>query len=350
MRVLVTGAYGLIGSEVIAYFAAAANEVHGIDNNMRADFFGKAGDIRWNQVRLLRLYPDVQHHEVDIRDRAAVLECIETVRPDLIVHTAAQPSHELAASRPFDDFDVNAVSTLSLLEATRRYVPEAVFVHMSTNKVYGDAPNEIDLMELPMRWDYADPTFAEGIPENFRIDRSTHSVFGASKVAADVMVQEYGRYFGIKTCCLRCGCLTGPNHSGVEFHGFLSYLVKTNIEDRIYRIYGYKGKQVRDNLHSLDVVRFIAAFAANPRCGEVYNLGGGRANSCSIFEAFDMVEQRTGKEMRYEYVDQNRKGDHICYISDLHKAKAHYQTWNISISLERIFDELVAGWSSRRDV
>lgn len=347
MKILVTGSNGLIGSEVVAYFAGEGHEVHGIDNNMRADFFGPAGDTRWNQARLLELYPNFHHHEIDVRDRAAMLRCLEELRPDLIVHAAAQPSHDLAAKRPFDDFDVNAVGTLNLLEATRRYAPEAVFVFMSTNKVYGDGPNRIPLKELPTRWHYADPAFADGIPEDFPIDHSMHSIFGASKVAADIMVQEYGRYFGMKTCCLRGGCLTGPNHSGVELHGFLSYLVKVNLEGGVYRIYGYKGKQVRDNIHSLDVARFIAAFASNPRCGEVYNLGGGRANSCSILEAFDIVEQMTGKKMNYEYVDVPRKGDHICYISNLTKIRTHYPEWDISVSLERIFEEIISGWRAR---
>jgi CDP-paratose 2-epimerase len=348
MKLLITGSNGLIGNEVAAYFASEGHDVHGIDNNMRADFFGTQGDTRWNQSRLLEAFPDFCHHEIDVRDRAAVLQCLQTLRPDLVVHAAAQPSHDLAAARPFDDFDINAVGTLNLLEATRRHVPEAVFVYLSTNKVYGDAPNEIPLVELPMRWDYADPEFQEGIPEDFRIDRSKHSIFGASKVAGDVMVQEYGRYFGMKTCCLRGGCLTGPNHSGVELHGFLSYLIKVNVESRIYRIYGYKGKQVRDNIHSLDVARFIAFFAANPRYGgEVYNLGGGRNNSCSILEAFDMAEQLTGKKMYCEYVEKQREGDHICYISNLGKMRRHYPEWDVSVSLDRIFEELVAGWHAR---
>jgi CDP-paratose 2-epimerase len=348
MRILVTGSNGLIGSEVVSYFAGQGHELHGIDNNLRAYFFGPMGDTRWNQARLLEWFPNFHHHELDIRDRRGVLACLANLRPDVIVHAAAQPSHDLAAQMPFDDFDVNAVGTLNLLEAARRYVPEAAFAYMSTNKVYGDAPNEIPLVELPTRWDYADPAYADGIPEEFCIDRSKHSLFGASKVAADVMVQEYGRYFGMKTCCLRGGCLTGPNHSGVELHGFLSYLVKVNLEGRVYRIYGYKGKQVRDNIHSRDVARFIAEFIGNPRCGEVYNLGGGRGNSCSILEAFSMVEQITGKKMRYEYVDKNREGDHICYISNLAKMRAHYPNWDISLSLPAILEEIVAGWQARK--
>lgn len=347
MRIMVTGSNGLIGSEVVSYFAGQSHEVHGMDNNMRADFFGPLGDTRWNQQRLLNLYPSFRHHEIDIRDRPLVLQWFEQFRPELVVHAAAQPSHDLAAKRPFDDFDVNAVGTLNLLEATRRYTPDAVFIYTSTNKVYGDAPNRIPLRELPTRWDYADPAYAEGIAENFNIDQSKHSLFGASKLAADVMVQEYGRYFGMKTCCLRGGCLTGPNHSGVELHGFLSYLVRVNLEKRVYRIYGYKGKQVRDNIHSLDVARFIAAFAENPRSAEVYNLGGGRDNSVSILEAFKIVESMTGEPMRYEYVEQNREGDHICYISNLNKLRSHYPQWDITIPLAQIFEEIVAAWQTR---
>lgn len=337
---LVTGSSGLIGSEVVDYFSKLGWEVHGVDNNMRADFFGPAGDTRWNQRRLQSLHPTFRHHELDIRDRAAVDAQLAALRPALLVHTAAQPSHDLAASRPFDDFDVNAGGTLNLLEATRRHAPGCAFVQMSTNKVYGDRPNSIPLRELKTRWDYSDDTYANGIPESFPIDQSKHSLFGASKVAADVMVQEYGRYFGMKTCCLRGGCLTGPNHSGVELHGFLSYLVKCNVERRAYKIYGYQGKQVRDNIHSLDVARFIHAFAENPRSGEVYNLGGGRANSVSILEAFDRIAALSGQPMQYEYVDTNRAGDHICYISDLTKMRTHYPAWDISKTLDDIFREI----------
>src|SRR5215468_3794063 len=255
--VLVTGSSGLIGSEVCAYFAKAAYRVHGVDNNQRASFFGPEGDTRWNQYRLQRELPRFQHYELDIRNRQGVLDLVGRIRPAIIVHAAAQPSHDRAAAIPFDDFDTNAVGTLNLLEAARQACPESPFIHLSTNKVYGDAPNQLRLTELETRWDYADPEYAEGIPETFPIDQSLHSLFGASKLAADMMVQEYGRYFNMPTCCLRGGCLTGPNHSGVELHGFLSYLVKCNLEDREYQIYGYKGKQVRDNIHSHDVTRFI---------------------------------------------------------------------------------------------
>jgi CDP-paratose 2-epimerase len=339
-RLLVTGSSGLIGSEVVGYFCGLGWQVHGVDNNLRADFFGPGGDTRWNQRRLLATHQSFQHHELDIRDRAAVLAGLEQLKPQMVVHTAAQPSHDLAASRPFDDFDVNALGTLNLLEATRRHAPDAVFVHMSTNKVYGDRPNTIRLKELPTRWDYDDPAYVNGIAEDFPIDQSKHSLFGASKVAADVMVQEYGRYFGMKTCALRGGCLTGPNHSGVELHGFLSYLVKCNVEGRLYKVFGYQGKQVRDNIHSLDVARFIHAFSENPRCGEVYNLGGGRANSTSILEAFDRVAALSGKRMQFEYLDQPRAGDHICYLSNLTKMRTHYPSWNITKSLDDVFSEI----------
>lgn len=337
---LVTGSSGLIGSEVVDYFCRLGWEVHGVDNNMRADFFGPQGDTRWNQYRLLGIHKSFHHHELDIRDRQGVDALLSALRPELIVHAAAQPSHDLAASRPFDDFDVNAGGTLNLLEATRRHIPEAVFVHMSTNKVYGDLPNTIPLKELPTRWEYDDPRYTNGIREDLPIDQSKHSLFGASKVASDVMVQEYGRYFGMHTCCLRGGCLTGPNHSGVELHGFLSYLIKCNVEGRLYKVYGYKGKQVRDNIHSYDVARFIHVFAENPRCGEVYNLGGGRENSCSILEAFDRIAVLSGKVMQWEYIDKNREGDHICYITDLSKIRRDFPSWDITKSLDDIFREI----------
>ena len=344
---LVTGSSGLIGSEVVAAFAGDGWSVRGVDNNMRADFFGPQGDTSWNTKRLQETHADFEHHAVDIRDRPAVLALVKQIQPTAIVHTAAQPSHDLAASRPFDDFDVNAVGTLNLLEAARQTCPESPFVHMSTNKVYGDAPNEIALDELETRWDYADPVYTDGIKESFRIDQSKHSIFGASKVAADVMVQEYGRYFGMPTCGLRGGCLTGPNHSGVELHGFLSYLIKCNLEGKKYRIFGYKGKQVRDNIHSHDVVQFMRCFIAAPRCGEVYNLGGGRENSISILEAFQLISEISGKPMRHEYVDQNRQGDHICYISSLDKMKAHYPEWSITKGLRTTFEEIHESWLKR---
>lgn len=346
-KLLVTGSSGLIGSEVCTYFSEHGWDVHGVDSNMRRFFFGAEGDTRWNQQRLEAGLPRFTHHELDIRDRPGVLALIETLQPDAIVHSAAQPSHDKAAQIPFEDFDTNAVGTLNLLEATRRHARDAVFVHMSTNKVYGDRPNTLDLVETETRYDYGDPAFANGIAEDFSIDQSKHSLFGASKVAADVMVQEYGRYFDMKTACLRGGCLTGPNHSGVELHGFLSYLIKCNLIGRKYTIFGYKGKQVRDNIHSLDVARFMEAFIEAPRVGEVYNLGGGRGNSCSILEAFSLIEDLSGKEMIYGYDEQNRSGDHICYISDLSKMKAHYPQWDISKSLDDIFQEIHDSWVER---
>jgi CDP-paratose 2-epimerase len=346
-RLLVTGSSGLIGSEVVDYFANQGWEVHGIDNNQRAKFFGPAGDTRWNLERLLRRHRNFSHYSIDVRDRRAVAGCVENVKPSLIVHAAAQPSHDLAAKIPYDDFDINAVGTLNLLEATRQHAAEAVFVYMSTNKVYGDRPNTLSLVETETRWDYLDAVYHDGIPEQFPIDQSKHSLFGGSKVAADVMVQEYGRYFGIRTCCLRGGCLTGPNHSGVELHGFLSYLIKCNLEGRLYTINGYKGKQVRDNIHSLDVVRFIHEFWKDPRCGEVYNIGGGRGNSCSILEAFSRIQGLSGKGMEYEYVDSHRDGDHICYISNLAKMRSHYPGWSITKSLDDIFEEIYRAWKER---
>ena len=346
--VLVTGSSGLIGSEVCHYFAIELGyKVHGLDNNQRAVFFGPQGDTRWNQQRLEHDLRGFEHHELDIRDRAGVRALLEQLKPDAIVHTAAQPSHDRAAAIPFDDFDTNATGTLNLLEAARNVCPQSPFVHMSTNKVYGDAPNAIALRELETRWDYADPAYAHGIAESFTIDQSKHSLFGASKVASDVMVQEYGRYFNMPTCCLRGGCLTGPKHSGVELHGFLSYLVKCNLEGRHYTVFGYKGKQVRDNIHSLDVARFMASFIAAPRAGEVYNLGGGKANSCSILEAFTITEGFTGKGQQYTYTDQNRAGDHICYYSDLRKLRAHYPAWDITKSLTITIQEIVEAWRQR---
>ena len=346
-RIIVTGSSGLIGSEVVRFFHGEGCVVHGVDNNQRALFFGPHGDTRWSQQRLVDALPDFHHHELDIRDRQGMLALVKELRPDGIIHAAAQPSHDRAAFIPFDDFDTNAVGTLNLLEAARQFCPESPFIYMSTNKVYGDLPNAISLQELETRWDYDDPTYLNGIPESFSIDQSKHSLFGASKVAGDIMVQEYGRYFKMPTCCLRGGCLTGPNHSGVELHGFLSYLVKCNLEGSEYRIFGYKGKQVRDNIHSEDVARFIHAFFKTPRCGEVYNIGGGKDNACSIWEAFTLVEQFSGKKQVFTYVDDNRIGDHICYYSDLSKMKAHYPEWGITKSLTQTIKEIVSSWKER---
>ncbi len=346
-KLLVTGSSGLIGSEVVRYFDKMGWEILGIDNNMRADFFGPKGDTRWAQSRLDAECQNFRHVELDIRNRQDVLDLFEKERPDYICHTAAQPSHDLAASRPFDDFDVNAVGTLNLLEAARRFCAESPFAHMSTNKVYGDRPNTLNLSENDDRYDFADAKYFDGITEEFPIDQSKHSLFGASKVAADIMVQEYGRYFNMPTCALRGGCLTGPNHSGVELHGFLSYLIKVNLVEDEYTIFGYKGKQVRDNIHSYDVARFIHHFFETPRVGEVYNIGGGRDNSTSILEAFKRIEGISGKAMRYKYSETNRIGDHICYISDLSKMKAHYPGWDITKNLQTVFEEIAESWEKR---
>jgi len=348
-HLLVTGSNGLIGSEMVKHFHDLGWEVHGVDNNMRADFFGPQGDTRWNQKRLQAEFPRFTHHELDMRDRGGVVALVKQLRPHAVIHTAAQPSHDLAAQRPFDDFDVNASGTLNLLEAMRRSCAESPLVHLSTNKVYGDAPNGIKLKELSTRWDYDDPAYAGGIAENFPIDQSKHSLFGASKLAGDVMVQEYGRYFGLPACCLRGGCLTGPAHSAVELHGFLSYLVKINVSGGVYTLYGYKGKQVRDNIHSYDVARFAEEFIASPRVAEVYNCGGGRGNACSILEAFERTEALTRKPMQWQYVERPREGDHICYISDLTKMRLHYPRWSLTKSLDDIFGELVGAWSARRE-
>lgn len=344
---LVTGSCGLIGSEVTRWFAGRGFAVTGVDDNHRAVFFGPEGDTSWMLSQLTSEIPTYRHAAIDIRDRDAILGLLKELRPALIVHTAAQPSHDRAASIPFLDFEVNALGTLHLLEAARQACPESPFIHMSTNKVYGDRPNTLALAERASRWDFADPEYAHGIAEDFPIDQSKHSIFGASKVAADVMVQEYGRYFGMPTCCLRGGCLTGPNHAGVELHGFLSYLLRCNVEGREYRVFGYKGKQVRDNIHSEDVASFMLEFWRAPRIAEVYNLGGGEANSCSILEAFRMAEDVSGRKMIWRYLEENRAGDHICYYSDLRKLKSHYPDWRITKTLPMIFEEIAEGWKQR---
>jgi CDP-paratose 2-epimerase len=346
-KAIVTGSSGLIGSEAVSFLDERGWAVHGIDNNMRRDFFGEPGDTAWNLDRLRSSTTNFVHHDLDIRDRAAILSLFETERPELVVHAAAQPSHDLAASRPFDDFDVNAVGTLNLLEATRRAAPESPFVFLSTNKVYGDAPNELELVELDTRWDYADPVRREGIDETMRIDMTMHSLFGASKVAADVLVQEYGRYFGLPTVCFRGGCLTGPNHSGAELHGFLAYLARAVRDGIPYRVYGHKAKQVRDNIHSHDVCTAIMAFAERPTAGAVYNLGGGRANSVSMLEAIERFEGLFGRKLVWEYVEEARRGDHICYISDLGRLRSDYPDWEITISLDDLFDGLVTAGQPR---
>ena len=342
MKILVTGSSGLIGSEAVAYFDGQGHEVVGVDNNMRRVFFGEAGDTLWNLARLKGTTKQFRHAELDIRDRAGIEQLFSAQRFDLIVHCAAQPSHDKARDIPLLDFEVNALGTIHLLEATRQRCPEAVFVFFSTNKVYGDAPNEILMKELETRWDYARAEDFDGVDETCRIDRTLHSLFGASKAAADLVAQEYGRYFGMKVGIFRGGCLTGPSHSGVELHGFLSYLVKVAVTGGSYSVFGYKGKQVRDNIHSYDVVRAVEEFAANPRPGEVYNLGGGRENSISMLKAIAKIEALTGRKLDWRYVDEARKGDHICYISNLGKFKTHYPNWRVSRGIDAILEEMTA--------
>ena len=338
---LVTGSSGLIGSEMVVTLDREGWAVHGVDNNMRRDFFGPDGDTTPNLGRLLQVTHRFEHHGLDVRDRDGLAHLLADARPDLVVHCAAQPSHDLAAKRPFDDFDVNAGGTLNLLEAARASCPESPFVFLSTNKLYGDAPNELELVELETRYDYADPALREGIDESCRIDATLHSLFGASKAAVDLLVQEYGRYFGMPTVCFRGGCLTGSNHASAELHGFLAYLARCVLEGRTYRIYGYKGKQVRDNIHAADVCRAALAFADAPRPGAVYNIGGGRANSVSILEAIARLEELTGRSLEVEYVDEARRGDHICYISDLSRLRGDYPEWDVRVSLDDILGELV---------
>lgn len=347
--ILVTGSSGLIGSEAVEYFDRQGHKVAGVDNNMRRELFGPAGDTLWNLKRLKSVTRQFTPMALDIRDREGVMALFRDNRFDLIIHCAAQPSHDKAAEIAFLDFDVNAVGTVNLLEAARRHCREAAFVFMSTNKVYGDAPNEKPLRETPTRYDYSDTADYEGIDESCRIDRTLHSLFGASKAAADIYAQEYGRYFGMPVGIFRGGCLTGPWHSGVELHGFLSYLVKVALSGKPYTVFGYKGKQVRDNIHSFDVVRAFEEFARNPRPGEVYNLGGGRDNSVSMLEAIARIEELTGCKIHWTYSEQARKGDHACYISRLAKLKSHYPGWSVTRGLDSILEEMVAAeWAHSR--
>jgi CDP-paratose 2-epimerase len=344
--VLVTGCGGLIGSEAVLHFDHGGNNVVGLENNMRRVFFGPGGDTTWNLERVKDRTERFEALCVDIRDREALDGVFKARRFNLIIHCAAQPSHDKAREIPLLDFDVNAVGTINLLEATRQHCPDAVFIHMSTNKVYGDAPNEIPLIETETRYDYARPEDRHGVAETCRIDRCLHSLFGASKASADLMAQEYGRYFGMKVGVFRGGCLTGPAHSGVELHGFLSYLVKVAVTGGTYTVFGYKGKQVRDQIHSVDVIRAFEAFADDPRPGEVYNLGGGRENSASVLECIATVEELTGRPLKRTYIDQNRIGDHICYISDLRKLKSHFPSWSVTRGLKDIVGEIVESQSA----
>jgi CDP-paratose 2-epimerase len=340
---IVTGSAGLIGSETCRHFAGKGLEIVGIDNDMRRYFFGREGSTEWMSKLLVNEVPNYTHRQIDIRDREAVFKLFSEYGQEikLVVHTAAQPSHDWAAREPFTDFSVNALGTLTMLEAARHYCPEAVFIFTSTNKVYGDTPNRLPLVEGDLRWEI-DPghTYASGISEGMSIDHSMHSIFGASKVAADVMVQEYGRYFGMKTVCFRGGCLTGPNHSGAKLHGFLAYLAKCCVKEIPYTVFGYKGKQVRDNIHSSDLVNAFDAFFTNPRVGEVYNIGGGRRSNCSMLEAIQICEEISGKKLQWSYQEDNRMGDHVWWISDLTKFKKHFPGWELKHDVRSILREI----------
>jgi CDP-paratose 2-epimerase len=341
---IITGSSGLIGSESVTFFSKKFDKVVGIDNNMRARFFGDDASTEWNTKYLLETIPNFEHHSIDIRDMEEVQKIFSSYQNDikLVVHTAAQPSHDWAANEPITDFTVNANGTLNLLEATRLNCSNAVFIFTSTNKVYGDTPNYLPLIEHEKRWEIDDkhPYFTHGINEEMSIDNTKHSLFGASKVAADVLVQEYGKYFGMNTGVFRGGCLTGPNHSGTKLHGFLSYLMKCAITGEKYTVFGYKGKQVRDNIHSWDLVNMFWYFYQNPRQGEVYNAGGGRYSNCSMAEAIEMCQEITGKPMNYQYSENNRIGDHIWWISDVSKFKAHYPSWNWKYNIHDILTQI----------
>jgi len=340
-KALITGSSGLVGSEAVLFFEQRGFEVIGIDNNMRKYFFGQDGDTTWNLKRLKSITKHFIHMDLDIRDRNRILDLFKQYKFDVIIHCAAQPSHDWAAREPFTDFDINAVGTLNLIEACRQTCKESPFIFMSTNKVYGDAPNRVAFKEMETRWEFADESMWDGFTEDLTIDGSTHSIFGASKVAADVMTQEYGRYFGMPTVSFRGGCLTGPAHSGAELHGFIAYLVKAALNGITYTVYGYKGKQVRDNIHSTDVLTAFWEYYKNPKPGAVYNLGGGRENSTSILEMFDRLERLTGKKINRIYNEKNRLGDHICYISNMRQFRKDYPNWDISRGLGEITKEIV---------
>ncbi len=337
--VLVTGSSGLVGSEAVRFYSQTADEVHGIDNNMRRQFFGEDGDTSGTLRDLQNTSTAFRHHHADVRDRDSMADIFQQYPFDLVIHCAAQPSHDLAGTMPWEDFHINAVGTLNLLEATRRYRPDATFVFLSTNKVYGEVPNGYSLRELDTRWEFVDSTW--GIDERCRIDQCMHSLFGASKLAADIMVQEYGRYYRMKTGIFRAGCLTGPQHASVKLHGFLRYLVKMAVQDREYTIIGHKGKQVRDQLHCADMVAACDAFAADPRPGKVYNIGGGYSNSASVIECIAIIADQLGRPIKTRYVDEHRKGDHICYYSDTRKFRKHYPKWTVTRSLSDIIKEQI---------
>lgn len=339
--ILVTGSGGLIGSEAVEHFAKLGENIVGIDNNSRKTFFGNEGDISWNLNRLSEKFPNFQNFDIDIRDLHSVRNLISVTKPRVIIHAAAQPSHDRAASFPITDFEVNALGTLNLLESVRLECPESVFIHLSTNKVYGDGPNELLLNETSNRFDFASENFREGIDENFPLDQSLHSLFGASKLSADIYAQEYGRYFGLKIGVFRGGCLTGPNHSGVQLHGFLSYLVSCVVNQKDYTIIGYHGKQVRDQIHSSDVLKAFELFILNPKHGEVYNLGGGKTNSASILEILDSISQITNQPFKFQYNENARRGDHKCYYSNMKKFRTHYPNFEVKRNLSSIVEEMV---------
>ena len=349
--VLITGSSGLIGSESVSFFASKFDKVIGIDNDLRKYFFGNEASTSWNTNRLKINFDNYVHNDIDIRNYNELEVIFKNYASsiDLIIHTAAQPSHDWAAKEPITDFTVNANGTLNLLELTRQYCPSAVFIFTSTNKVYGDTPNNLPLVELESRWeiDESHAYFKHGIDESMSIDQSKHSLFGASKVAADLLVQEYGRYFNMKTGVFRGGCLTGPNHSGTQLHGFLAYLMKCAISKQEYTIFGYKGKQVRDNIHSNDLVNMFWHFYRNPQIGEVYNAGGGRFSNCSMLEAIKICEEITGNKFKYKYSDQNRSGDHIWYISNLNKFKEDYPEWTWEYDLVKTLNEIFEGQKTR---
>lgn len=351
MIAVVTGSGGLIGSEAVRFLAGKGWTVVGIDNNMREYFFGPEASTRWNTEALTSTVPGYHHLSIDIRDACAVDAVVASYGGDvrLILHAAAQPSHDWAAKEPRTDFSVNAVGTLVLLEAARRFCPKAVFVYMSTNKVYGDTPNRLPLTETSTRWELEAPhPYAVGIDEQMSLDQSRHSLFGVSKAAADLLVQEYGRCYGMLTACFRGGCLTGPSHSGTQLHGFLSYLMKCTMTGAPYRVFGYKGKQVRDNIHSYDLVNAVWHFYQNPRVAEVYNIGGSRFSNCSMLEAIDLCQQITGRELAWEYCEENRGGDHIWWISDVRKFSSHYPAWQLTYDIRRILSDIyksrTPGW------
>lgn len=347
MRVLVTGSCGLIGSEAAIHYAEKKHEVVGIDNNLRKYFFGPKGDTSSVRATLESSFKNYKHQAVDIRDREAVFKLMENFRPDFIVHAAAQPSHDWAAKEPFTDFEVNAMGTLNLLEAFRQFTPKSVFCLLSTNKVYGDAPNHLPLEEKETRYEYFGSLRGRGIDERLSIDHCLHSLFGASKLAGDVVAQEYGKYFGLNVGVFRGGCLTGSRHAGVELHGFLNYIVHCAVHKLPYRVFGYQGKQVRDQIHSSDVIAALERFRQDPRQGEAYNLGGGFQNSASVLEIISLLKKSFGLILSWEYVDQARKGDHICYYSDLTKFKTHYPGFHLKYSLEHILEEMVQNASAQ---